>query len=230
LIVQIYEVQSPDEARKLIEAGVDHIGVLVGNGEHPRELSINRAREIFKVVPLGPDIKRVAMSLSHNLEQIIEIDRETCPDILHLGAATELLLIDHVVRLRRHLSSLSKIMRSIPVIGPGSIELAMKYDMEGVVDYFLLDTMEPGEIQIGATGKTHDWDISRSIVESVTIPVILAGGLGPDNVAEAVVQVRPYGVDSKTQTDNADGRGKDIEKVTEFARIAKNWHFWPSAL
>jgi phosphoribosylanthranilate isomerase len=63
--------------------------------------------------------------------------------------------------------------------------------------------------------------VSRKIVESVTIPVILAGGLGPDNVAEAISCVKPFGVDSKTKTDKTGSHEKDIEKVKEFVRIAK---------
>lgn len=70
-------------------------------------------------------------------------------------------------------------------------------------------------------GETHDWGLSKKIVESVFIPVILAGGLGPDNVAEAISKVKPFGVDSKTKTDKDDGSGKDIEKVREFVKIVK---------
>ena len=55
-----------------------------------------------------------------------------------------------------------------------------------VADWLLLDTQEPDAPVIGATGKTHDWALSRAIVEAVEIPVVLAGGLGPDNVVEAI--------------------------------------------
>jgi phosphoribosylanthranilate isomerase len=112
-------------------------------------------------------------------------------------------------------------MRSIPVIGPESIELAKSYD--GVADLLLLDSHEPGDRQVGALGPTHDWTISRQIVASVRVPVILAGGLGPDNVAAAIAAVRPAGVDSKTLTDRDDGsHRKDLHRVREFVRIAKS--------
>lgn len=111
-------------------------------------------------------------------------------------------------------------MRSIPVVDKVSIELAKEYD--GIVDYLLLDSHLQGDTQVGATGRIHDWDVSRRIIEGVQIPVILAGGLGPDNVAEAIRAVKPAGVDSKTRTDRIDRKGKDIEKVREFIEIARS--------
>jgi phosphoribosylanthranilate isomerase len=74
---------------------------------------------------------------------------------------------------------------------------------------------------VGATGAPHDWELSRRIVRSVRTPVILAGGLGPQNVAEAIRIVGPAGVDSKTHTDRDGGPFKDIEQVRAFVRIAK---------
>ena len=87
----------------------------------------------------------------------------------------------------------------------------------------LLDTHRPGDIQIGALGLTHDWEIDKKIVESTHIPVIIAGGLGPDNVVDAVRAVRPAGVDSKTKTDKGDGsHTKDLQLVKQFVERAKS--------
>jgi len=110
-------------------------------------------------------------------------------------------------------------MRSVPVTGPESVALAKSYD--GIVDFLLLDSHREGDTQIGALGVTHDWSISRDIVESVKTPVILAGGLGPDNVADAIRAVRPAGVDSKTRTDRGDSHTKDFTKVAAFHQAAK---------
>jgi phosphoribosylanthranilate isomerase len=85
----------------------------------------------------------------------------------------------------------------------------------------LLDSHDPGDAQIGALGRTHDWSISRRIVEKVRVPAILAGGLDADNVAAAIAAVRPPGVDSKTRTDRADGSGKDLDKVRRFIAAAR---------
>lgn len=217
MIVQIYEVTNPIEAKIPAELGVDHIGVLVGKGEYPRELSPEDTRLVFESLP--KKAKRVALSLSHNLEIISEIVIEAEPDILHLGTVPESLFPDNVKKIKKEFPKL-KVMRSIPVVDEESIEIARQY--EGIADYLLLDSHLQGDTQIGATGKTHNWNLSRSIVESVRIPVILAGGLGPDNVAEAMRIVKPMGVDSKTKTDRIDGTGKDIEKVKSFAKITKS--------
>ena len=216
MVIQIYETQNCNEARNLIEVGVDHIGVLVGKGEYPREFSPEQAKEILQCVT--GQTKKVVLSLSGNLQDIVEIVNKINLDILHLGAAPESLSPEDVQSLKKQFSNL-KIMRSIPVSNEKSVELAKQYD--GIADYLLLDTRKEGDTQVGATGETHDWGISKKIVESVSVPVILAGGLGPDNVAEAISIVKPFGVDSKTKTDKIESHEKDIEKVREFVRVAK---------
>ena len=216
MITQIYEAQNFDEAKNLVEVGVDNVGVLVGNGEYPREFSPEQAKEIL--LGVTGQAKKVVLSLSKNLKDIIEIVNKTNPDILHLGTAPESLSPADVQTLKKQFPNL-KVMRRIPVRDEESVELAKQYD--GVADYLLLDTQKKGDTQVGATGETHDWSVSKKIVESVSIPVILAGGLGPDNVAESISKIRPFGVDSKTKTDKAESHEKDIEKVKEFVRIAK---------
>ena len=215
MLVQIYEVSNPAEAKKLAEIGVDHIGVLVGKGKYPRELSIEEAKKIFQSLP--SQTKKVVLSLSNDLGEISEIIEQLNPDILHLGIVEEILPLSEVKKIREKYPKL-KLMRSIAIINEKSIKLAKEYD--GIVDYLLLDTYKS---QLGATGEVHSWDISRKIVDSVKIPVILAGGLGPDNVAEAIQKVRPAGVDSKTKTDKANSHEKDIDKVKEFVKIAKSF-------
>jgi phosphoribosylanthranilate isomerase len=218
MIVQIYEVNNPEEAIILAGLGVDHIGILVGKGEYSRELSPTHAKAIFDSLP--KETKRVALSLSQDLEIISKVAREAKPDILHLGAVPELLTPNDIKKLKKEFPHL-KIMRSIPVVDKVSIELAKEY--ESIADYLLLDSYQRGDTQVGATGKVHDWSLSRRIVESVQVPVILAGGLGPDNVAEAIRAVKPAGVDSKTKTDRIDGKGKDMEKVGAFIEITKSF-------
>lgn len=218
MLVQIYEVSSPEEARSLANAGVDHIGVLVGDGSFPREQSVARTQQIFSA--LSPPSKGVALVLSADMRLIEGIVSGLNPSILHLGAASEKLTPAMVRELKQRHRALT-VMRSIPVVDEESVAIAQSYD--GVADMLLLDSHQPGDVQIGARGITHSWDLDRKIVESFRIPVIIAGGLGPDNVAAAIAAVRPWGVDSKTKTDKRDGsHTKDLQKVERFVALAKS--------
>jgi phosphoribosylanthranilate isomerase len=71
-------------------------------------------------------------------------------------------------------------------------------------------------------GVTHSWELDRCIIESVRIPAIIAGGLGPENVQEAIRVASPAGVDSKTKTDKSNGsHTKDLQKVSAFVQAVR---------
>jgi phosphoribosylanthranilate isomerase len=217
MIVQIYEVTTSAEARALGAMGVDHIGVLVGEGSFPREQTIEKAREILAAIP--SDSKASALSLSHDVDLIVRFTAALLPDILHLGAAPQHLSPEQLLTLKAEFPQIS-LMRSIPVVDESSIALARSYD--GVADWLLLDSYKSGDRQIGALGVTHSWELDRRIIESVRIPAIIAGGLGPENVEDAIRVTRPAGVDSKTKTDRHDGtHTKDLQKVSAFLKAAR---------
>jgi phosphoribosylanthranilate isomerase len=218
MIVQIYEVTTAAEARALGATGVDHVGVLVGEGSFPREQTIEKARQVFAAIPAGS--KASALSLSHDLDLIVRLTAALVPDILHLGAAPQHFSPVHLRTLKAEFPRVS-LMRSIPVVDESSIALARSYD--GIADWLLLDSYESGDRQIGALGVTHSWELDRRIIENVCIPAIIAGGLGPENVQDAIRVARPAGVDSKTKTDKTDGsHTKDLQKVSAFVRAARS--------
>jgi phosphoribosylanthranilate isomerase len=108
----------------------------------------------------------------------------------------------------------------VPVDGPDAVELAAEY--AAVADLLLLDTMGPSG-NFGATGLVHDWAVSERIAREAPVPVILAGGLGPDNVAEAIRRVRPWGVDSFTRTCyEGDLRRKDPDRLSSFVAAVRS--------
>ncbi len=207
-LVQIYEVRSPKEAAALAGLGVDHIGVLVGKGNFPREQSYSRTRQIFAGVPATA--KKLSLSLAYDIQQLAEVVKQTRPDILHLGTRPDTLPPGTIRKLKEAFPDV-QMMRTIPVRNATDIALARHY--EGIADFLLLDTWKSGAPEIGACGVAHDWSISRAIVERVTMPVILVGGIGPENAFDAVRTVHPAGVDSKTKTDLPDGSAKDLNKV-----------------
>lgn len=217
---QIYEIQTADDARLCAELGVNFIGVVTGEHGHlSNDLDFATCRTIFAAVP--PHVTKNALTVSPRVAEIIETIRATRPDVLHISGKIDRLTPDDVAEVKRA-EPLVKIMQAIPVGGPQTREMALQYarDYSHIADYLILDTMRETFDEVGATGATHDWSISAEIVKLVNIPVILAGGLTPENVAESVRQVRPYGVDSFTHTNLPGSFMKDREKVEAFVKNA----------
>lgn len=217
--VQIYTMQTVAEAQAVIRSGVDHIGITPSDIGLPGEVDIATARAIVDAV--GDSAVSVALSVASSLDAIESMARAVKPNILHLCGLDDTLPPDAVGELRERLPDLP-IMQAVSVTGPEALDVALSY--ESVADYLILDTQAADIAGIGASGKTHDWNVSCEIVRRVGVPVILAGGLSPENVAEAVRIVRPWGVDSLTLTNcpSADGGfQKDLELVRRFAEAAR---------
>ena len=190
--------------------------MLVGDGRFPHELPVSAASEIGAAIE--PPSKFSALFLTSDISLIALWAGELNPSIVHLlGARAELLSPKDVASLKRKLPGIV-VMRSIAMFGEESVAIACSYG--GIADFLLLDSYRPSDKQIGALGVTHDWSISRRIVDLAGVPVFLAGGLGPDNVAEAIRTVRPAGVDSKTRTDRDGTHAKDLERVRRFHEAA----------
>jgi phosphoribosylanthranilate isomerase len=219
MIVQFYTMQTPEEALAVIAAGADHIGLTPSNSGLPGEIDIPTAQAIMRATE-GKAV-RVALTIETTLPPIIQMVEAVRPDVLHLCPLTGTFSPEDVAEVRRHFPGLP-IMQAISVAGRDAIIEAQAY--ESVCDYLILDTQAPDIAGIGASGKVHDWNISRAIVEAVRVPVILAGGLSATNVTEAIRAVRPWGVDSLTHTNQplpGGGFRKDIERVRAFAAAAK---------
>jgi len=217
--IQIYTMQTIEEALAVVSAGVVHIGITPSNSGLPGEVDFTTARAIVNAV--GNSAISVALSIEANLEAIETMVRTVRPDILHLCGLENTLPPEAVRTLRGRLPQI-QIMQAISVAGPEALDVALAY--QEVADYLILDTQAPDIAGIGASGKTHDWRISREIVQQVKIPVILAGGLSPENVVEAIQTVRPWGVDSLTHTNRllpGGGFRKDINRVRQFVAAAR---------
>src|SRR5271165_2460735 len=156
MLVQIYEVQTPAEAVALAALGVDHIGVLVGDGAFPRELPAARVAAIFAALP--PGAKRVALSLSADRAEIARVIKQTRPDIIHIGAAVELFSVGDTQAIKTAFPDV-RIMRAIPMVDEANVKCAKDY--RGVADFLLLDSHDPGDRQMApaaacTTGASAD--------------------------------------------------------------------------
>jgi phosphoribosylanthranilate isomerase len=118
MLTQIYEVCTLEEARLISEMGVDHIGILVGNGEFPRELSLETAAKVAAAVL--PPSKVSALFLTADMSLIEKWTHQLCPAIVHLGAAPELLSPNDVAALKPRLRD-ALVMGSVPVVDEESI-------------------------------------------------------------------------------------------------------------
>lgn len=217
--IQIYTMQSVEEAQAVIALGVDHIGITPGEYALPGEVDFAMARNIVEVV--GDTAVCVALSVDSDFDAICAMVNAVNPHILHLCGLENTLPPEEVCALRERLPGLA-IMQAISVAGPEAVDVALSY--QDVADYLILDTQAPDIAGIGASGVTHDWNISREIVRQSRIPVILAGGLSPENVAEAVRVVQPWGVDSLTHTNqplSSGGFRKDLDRVRQFVISAR---------
>lgn len=217
--VQIYTMQSVAEAEAVAALGADHVGVTPANLGLPGEVDYSLAAEICEAV--AGIATSVALSVDVDLDAIKSMVRAVKPDILHLCGPGGGVTPQAVARLRRELPDVA-IMQAVAVTGPDAVDTARSY--EGVADFLILDSVAPEIPGVGAAGTVHDWDVSAAIVAAVRVPVVLAGGLSPDNVVAAIDAVGPWGVDSLTHTNRpleAGGFRKDVDLVGRFVSAAR---------
>jgi len=220
MIVQVYGVTTVDDAAGVNELRPDNVGVVLDEGIETWD-SVSEPTMRAIVAELTA-VNVVALSLSMDPQRVLRTAATVEPSIVHLARAVNGLGFDTIARLRGDLEPV-QVMVTIPVRDASSVSIARRF--AEVADYLLLDTMHPDTGVVGATGLVHDWSWSKQIAAAVDVPVLLAGGLGPDNVREAIDLVGPDGVDSETNTGQAaDRRRKDLDKVARFIRLARANH------
>lgn len=219
-MIQIYSIQTVEEALQCVQAGAEAIGVAVATGaDLPAEVPEATCAEIFAA--LEGRAQRVLLVVTPTEEETVEYVRRLQPDILQL-CGNRLPATPELAAQCRAVRPGLRVLQAVGVDGPGAIDRA-KY-FAGFCDMLILDSIAPGIAGIGAAGRTHDWSIDAEIVRSVPCPVVLAGGLDAENVKAAIKAVRPWGVDSFTRTSDRlpdGGSRKNIEKVRAFAQAAR---------
>jgi phosphoribosylanthranilate isomerase len=214
-LVQIAGIRSLEEARMLLEAGVDWLGFPLRLDFHTEDLPAEEVSGIIASLDIGD--RAVLITYLGKAAEIAGLAAMLgCRRVQLHGDITAV----EVRRLKNSDPGLF-LIKSL-VVRPGNLdELAgIAGDFGPLVDAFITDTWDPKTGASGATGKTHDWDASRRIVESAAKPVILAGGLTPENVGRAIAQVRPGGVDAHTGVEGPDGM-KDPALIRAFVAEAR---------
>jgi phosphoribosylanthranilate isomerase len=199
------------DAGAAAEAGADAIGCLVGlDYDVPDRVEPDVARAIFASVP--PSVSRVLVTHRTAVDDVLELVAATGASVAQLHGDFPL---EAIPELRRRAPDLS-VVKCVHVVDDAAIEQALR--AAGRADLVLLDSRTAD--RIGGTGRVHDWSISARVVARSPRPVILAGGLTPDNVADAIAQVRPWGVDVNSGVRGPDGR-KSHEKIRAFVAAVK---------
>ncbi|MBU1041649.1 MAG: phosphoribosylanthranilate isomerase [Proteobacteria bacterium] len=226
-MIQAAGVKNLAEARLLAACGVTHVGLPLRLPVHTPDVSEDEARDIVRGLAANPGNTAQTVLITY-----LEDARETLALCRFLGVdGVQLhgpMPLPEVRRLREAAPALF-IIKSL-VVGMagkrgGEADLLAEAEANApYVDAFLTDTFDPASGASGATGKTHDWDVSRRLAQALwqgwAKPLILAGGLTPDNVAQAIAAVRPAGVDAHTGLEDAAGN-KDEALVLRFVAEAR---------
>jgi phosphoribosylanthranilate isomerase len=187
--VKICCISSIEEAKLAIKYGASALGLVSAMPSGPGPISEEMIAEIVPYVSNGIDT--FLLTSKQDADSIIAQQRKTKVNTLQL---VDVISIEVYKQLRKELPKI-KLVQVIHVTGEESIAEAKS--VAQYVDKILIDSGNPNlkVKELGGTGRKHDWNISKKIVEAVNVPVFLAGGLNPDNVREAIELVHPYGVD-----------------------------------
>jgi phosphoribosylanthranilate isomerase len=210
LKVKICGNTSLEDAALAISAGADGLGFLIGLG-YPTDDEITAPQAAAIIAKVPPLVATVLVTHRDDAAWVIETCRSIGANTIQLHAEFNL---GDVPRLRAELRGV-KLIKAVQVRGAESIAEAA--EASKYYDAILVDSATANKI--GGTGQTHDWRISSRIVETASAPVILAGGLTPENVREAIITVKPYAVDVNSGVEFPNGR-KLPKRVRAFVRQA----------
>ncbi len=211
--VKICCIQDGLEAAVAVRHGVSAIGLVSAMPSGPGVIKEDVIAEIAPTVP--PGVATFLLTSKRDAESIIAQQHRCRVNTLQLCDAVE---PGCHAKLRERLPGIA-LVQVIHVTGPESVDEALS--VAGSVDALLLDSgnQRLPVKELGGTGRTHDWRISRKIVESVRRPVFLAGGLTPENVSAAIREVLPFGVDVCSGL-RTDGRLDEQKLVRFMASVA----------
>ncbi|KAF0151581.1 MAG: phosphoribosylanthranilate isomerase [Ignavibacteria bacterium] len=214
-LIQIAGVVDKEEAQLLMKLGVDYLGVPLRLPVNKEDLTEDEAVELIKFIT--PPHKSVLITYLNNADEIISFCDKLNVKIVQLHGDIS---FDELFRTKTLRPDL-EIIKSLVVASDNYDKLVKIVETYSpYLDAFITDTFDPATGAEGATGKTHDWNISKKLVEISQKPVIIAGGLNHKNVKQAILEIKPAGVDVHTGVELPNGR-KSEELVKKFIEKAK---------
>lgn len=208
--VKICGITRKEDLDAAVAAGADAVGFVVGVASSPRNIALEKAEKLIRQVP--PFVKSVLVTVPRGIDDF-EMYEKLNPDAIQI----------HGENLHTAASVRLKIPKTL-LIGAVNAKLANALDVVSelakIFDAVLLDSFANG--RYGGTGIVHDWELSKRVKQAIhPKPLILAGGLTPENVAEAVRTVEPYAVDVSSGVERQPGI-KDHKKISNFVKNAKD--------
>jgi phosphoribosylanthranilate isomerase len=201
--VKVCGITNPEDARVAADAGADAIGLVFA--QSPRRVSVERAREIAAALPEG--VLKVGVFVDAEPEEVLRIAREVGLDYAQLHGDEP---PDALAEIREGGVGVMKALRVRNVESLADVE---RYE----ADLFLLDAWS-AEAR-GGTGARFDWELAKSLRGRDNI--LVSGGLGPENVREAIEYFEPYGVDASSSLEERPGK-KNGERVRRFVGAARS--------
>ncbi len=204
--VKICGITSDKDLNMAVEAGADAVGFVVDVPASPRSISIDEAAKLIENTPVF--VEAVVVTAPKNLNHLEKICKEVPSKTIQIHG------LSHMHKMIRRMMPDKRLIGAMRIDGNRSIDSVL--EISESFDAVLLDTYMPG--RPGGTGKTHDWNISRRVRDAVhPKPLILAGGLNPSNVKDAIETVRPYAVDVSSGVESKPGV-KDQDKICELIK------------
>jgi phosphoribosylanthranilate isomerase len=203
--IKMCGIMEPEDLDLALKAGADAVGFVVEVEQSRHCLSRQEACSLISRVPVFA--KSVVVVSPENVDDAAMLARDTGADVLQVHGG---LAPDEILALKNRINQ--------KVVAASSPDAALARRLSRVADAVLLDTFKDG--QLGGSGAVHDWKLSAALADELAVPVILAGGLNPSNVREAVQKVRPYAVDVSSGIET--GERKDAAKMAAFVREVRS--------
>jgi phosphoribosylanthranilate isomerase len=203
--VKICGITNIEDARAAIESGADALGFIFFPGSS-RHISPESAARIVRELP--PFVARVGVFVDAPVETVLNVARGSGMDTVQLHGSETPQAGEEIA------STGLKVIKAFRIKDAAALNEIANYRVHAC----LLDSFVPG--QLGGTGAKFNWDLALKAKERGA-PIILAGGLDPENVSDAVSKVAPYGVDVSSGVESAPGR-KDHDKLRRFIARAKS--------
>lgn len=214
-VIQVAGVADALEAEVLLSSGTDLLGFPLRLDVHEEDAGESEVGWIIEKLRIRR--RSTVITYLHTAADVLDLCDTVGAGNVQLHGE---ICIDQLALVRSARPRLSIIKSLIVKAGSGDDLTGLMQSCEPFVDAFILDSFDQDTGATGATGKVHDWSLSSELVRHARRPVLLAGGLTPENVGDAIRRVQPAGVDVHTGVEGADGR-KDRNRVRRFVELAR---------